>query len=374
MVGRSANQFTAYASQNGTTWIPLGTTRAITTAQTVYVGFGVGSLSYSSLDSATFDNVSVSVGASLPNPVVTGISPLSGAPGTSVTISGSGFGSTQGTSTVSFNGATATTITSWSDSQIVAVAPDGSSTGPIMVTVGGITGQSSIFTVSFTLQVTDSLGNTTTYVSSLAGGRWSFTNAQGSGCSSCTVRGNYQQFFDANGNVELAVDPMGNSTKYSYDSTNDMISLTAQVNPTTVATTQYGYNSFGEPTSLTDPMNNQTSLTYDTHGNLLTVTTPYPGNGQAQSVNTFTYNTLGELLTIKDPLNNVTTLTYYATGLINTITDAQNNVTTYVYDAHGNRTSVTDALNHQTTFTYDSMDRLTQITYPDTTTTQFGYD
>ena len=373
-VVRSANQFTAYASQDGVTWIPQGSTRTITTVQTVYVGFGVASNSYGSLDSATFDNVSVTLGASLPNPIVTGISPISGFPGTSVTISGSGFGATQGTSTVSFNGATATTISSWSDTQIVAAVPDGASTGPIMVTVGGITGQSSVFTVAFSVQVTDSLGNTTTYVSSLAGGEWSYTNAQGSGCSSCTVRGNVQNFYDANGNVELTVDAIGNDTSYKHDSSNNLISQTSQVNATTAATTQYQYNSFGEVTSMTDPLNNTTSNTYDSHGNLLTVTTPSPGGGVAGSVTTYTYNTLGELLTIKDPLNNVTTLAYYSTGLINTITDAQNNVTTYAYDAHGNRTSVTDALNHQTTFTYDAMERLTQITYPDTTTTQFGYD
>jgi len=367
-VVRSANQFTAYAGADGVTWTQLGGTQTITTAQTVYVGLGVGSLSTGRLDNATFDNVSVMPGASLSDPVVTGIAPTSGAPGTSVTISGAGFGATQGTSTVSFNGATATTITSWSDSQIVAAVPDGASTGPIMVNVGGITGQSSIFTVNFAVQVTDSLGNQTTYVSSLAGGQWSYTNAQGSGCSSCTVRGNIQNFYDANGNVELTVDANGNDTSYKYDSSNNMTSQTAQVNATTVGTTQYAYNSFGEVTNVTDPLNHTTSKTYDGKGNLLTVTDPL-GN-----VTTFTYNSLGELLTIKDPLGNVTTLAYTTAGLINTITDAQNNVTIYGYDSHGNRTSVTDALNHQTTFTYDSMDRLTQITYPDSTTTQFGYD
>jgi RHS repeat-associated protein len=373
-VVRNANQFSAYAGADGVNWTQLGTTQTIITAQTVYVGFGVGSSSYARLDSATFDNVSVTLGASLPNPVVTGISPASGAPGTSVTISGSGFGATQGTSTVAFNGATTTTITSWSDSQIIAAVSDGASTGPIMVTVGGITGQSSIFTVNFAVQVTDSLGNQTTYVSSLAGGQYSYTNAQGSGCSSCTVRGTVQNSYDANGNVELSVDAMGNDTSYQYDSSNNLTSRTSQVNATTVATTQYAYNSFGEVLNTTDPLGYVTSNTYDTHGNLLTVTTPSPSPGVAGSVTTFTYDSMGELKTIKDPLNNVTTLAYFPTGLINTITDQQNNVTTYGYDTHGNRTSVTDALNHQTTFTYDAMDRLTKITYPDTTTTQFGYD
>jgi RHS repeat-associated protein len=372
-VVRSANQFSAYASANGTTWTQMGATQTITTAQTVYVGFGVASISTAHTDTVTLDNVSVTVGGSLANPVVTGLSPTSGAPGASVTISGSGFGATQNSSAVSFNGATAA-ISSWSDRQIVAVVPDGAVTGPVMVTVQNITAQGPMFTVAFNVQLTDSLGNVTSFVSSLEGGEYSYTSAQGSGCSSCTVRGTVQNEYDGQGNVQARTDANGNVTTYQFDSSNNLTSQSSQVNATTVATTNYTYNSFGEVLTKIDPLGYQTTNNYDSHGNLLTVTTPSPSPGVAGSVTTFTYNSLGELLTIKDPLNNVTTLTYYSTGLINTITDAQNNVTTYGYDSHGNRTSVTDALNHQTTFAYDAMDRLTQITYPDTTTSQFGYD
>ena len=372
-VVRDGNQFTVYASGDGMTWVLVGA-QTITTPEMVYVGFGVSNSSSASLKTAMFDNVSVTLGSSLSNPVVTGVSPTSGAPGASVTISGSGFGATQGNSTVSFNGGTATTITSWSDSQIVAQVPDGAATGPVMVTVGGITYWGPTFTVAFNVQITDSLGNQTSFVSSLEGGQYSFTNAQGSGCSSCTTRGTVQNAYDAQGNVQQTTDALGNTTVYEYDSSNNLTLQSAQATASTVATTQYTYNSFGEVLNTTDPLGFVTQNTYDSHGNLLTVTTPQPGPGVAGSVTTFTYNSLGELLTIKDPLNNVTTLTYFPTGLINTITDAQNNVTTYAYDGHGNRTSVTDALNHQTTFTYDAMDRLTKITYPDTTTTQFAYD
>ena len=375
-VVRDANQFSAYACGDGSTWVQIGTTQTITTAQTVYVGFGVSSENPSTLTTATFDNVSVTPGGSLANPQTTGVSPTTGAPGATVTISGSGFGATQGSnpvSTASFNGATAA-ISTWSDTQIVATVPDGATTGPVMVTVGNITSQGPMFTVAFHAQITDSLGNQTSFVSSLQGGQWAMTSAQGSGCSTCTIRGTIQKDYDGHGNVQDTTDAMGNTTLYEYDSSNNLTSKTVQLNATTTATTTYTYNSFGEVQNMTDPLGFVTSNTYDSHGNLLTLTTPAPASGVAASVTTFTYDTNGELLTIKDPLNNVTTLTYFPTGLINTITDQQNNVTTYVYDAHGNRTSVTDALNHQTTFAYDAMDRLTTITYPDTTTTTFGYD
>jgi hypothetical protein len=51
-------------------------------------------------------------------PAISSLSPASGAVGASVTISGSNFGSSQGASTVKFNGKTAT-ISSWSASTIV---------------------------------------------------------------------------------------------------------------------------------------------------------------------------------------------------------------------------------------------------------------
>lgn len=78
---------------------------------------------------------------------ISSLTPNSGAIGASVTIAGGGFGSTQGSSTVTFNGTRATTITSWGSGSIVAVVPSGATTGNVVVTVSGKTSNGVLFTV-----------------------------------------------------------------------------------------------------------------------------------------------------------------------------------------------------------------------------------
>jgi RHS repeat-associated protein len=370
---RSSNQFAAYISPDGVTWTPIGSPQTITTAQTVYVGLSLSSNNTATLDTASFDNVSVTPGGSLPNPVITGLSPSSGAPGQTVTITGSGFGTTPSNGTVQFNGSLAT-VGTWSDSQVVATVSDEATTGPVSVTTSGITAPGPTFTLSLTVQVTDSLGHQTNYISAPNGGAWEITDSQGSGCSSCTARGNYHFEFDGYGNQVWTTDPLGNVTLSSYDTSGDEIAHFTPLNTTSGALTSCTYNSFGEVLTLTDPLGHVTTNTYDTHGNLLTVTTPQPNSTTAASVTHFAYNSLGELTQITDPLSRVTMLTYTTAGYIATITDPQSHVTTYGYDSRGNRTSVADALNNQTTFTYDAGNHLTKITYPDSTTMTFTYD
>jgi YD repeat-containing protein len=79
-------------------------------------------------------------------PSISSLSPTSGPIGTSVTINGSSFGGTQGTSTVTFNGVAATP-SSWKTTKIVAPVPVGATTGPVVVTAGGIASNGVTFTV-----------------------------------------------------------------------------------------------------------------------------------------------------------------------------------------------------------------------------------
>ena len=78
--------------------------------------------------------------------MISSLSPASAAVGTPVTITGTNFGATQGTSTVKFNG-TAATPTSWSATSIVAPVPAGATSGNVVVTVGGVASNGVAFTV-----------------------------------------------------------------------------------------------------------------------------------------------------------------------------------------------------------------------------------
>lgn len=79
-------------------------------------------------------------------PQVSQFSAAAGSPGTSVTLTGTGFGATQGTSTVTFNG-TAYTPTVWNDTTITVPTPTTLGSYPLEVTVGGNTSNTETYYV-----------------------------------------------------------------------------------------------------------------------------------------------------------------------------------------------------------------------------------
>ena len=88
-----------------------------------------------------------------PGPTITSLSPDSGIVTRWVTITGMGFGASQGASTVTFNGTPVSSggIISWSDTVIEARVPAGASSGPVVVTVGENMSNGFPFTVRPTL-------------------------------------------------------------------------------------------------------------------------------------------------------------------------------------------------------------------------------
>jgi len=73
-------------------------------------------------------------------PAITCLSRNSGYPGATITILGTNFGASEGTSTVTFNG-TAATPASWSATSITVPVPKGATSGTIVVTVDGVSRQ-----------------------------------------------------------------------------------------------------------------------------------------------------------------------------------------------------------------------------------------
>ncbi len=80
-------------------------------------------------------------------PRIINFAPSFGLAATAVTINGQNFGATKGTSTITFNGVTATQTT-WSANVIVVPVPSGAATGSVVVTVGGVASNGMIFTVA----------------------------------------------------------------------------------------------------------------------------------------------------------------------------------------------------------------------------------
>ena len=84
-------------------------------------------LNYSSTAHTQATPVSVSIMA---------LSPNRGSAGSSVVIAGTGFGTTQGTNQVTFNGMVAQ-VSSWSATSITAIVPSSATSGFVIVTVNG---------------------------------------------------------------------------------------------------------------------------------------------------------------------------------------------------------------------------------------------
>jgi hypothetical protein len=102
-------------------------------ATNVFIGLAVSSESTTTLATATFDNLSISSSVG-PAPIITGLSATSGSIGNQITISGTGFGASQGIGQVFINDLAAT-ISSWTATAITITIPSGATSGPLVVAV-----------------------------------------------------------------------------------------------------------------------------------------------------------------------------------------------------------------------------------------------
>ena len=87
------------------------------------------------------------------NPVINSLLPPAAPSGGHVTLSGYGFGPTQGSSQVQLNSTTASVVT-WSDTSVTVNVPTTATSGPVTLTMNGVTSNSVQFTVIEPLSVT----------------------------------------------------------------------------------------------------------------------------------------------------------------------------------------------------------------------------
>jgi RHS repeat-associated protein len=144
---------TTITKQSFTCTISSNVTMATTDRFYLWVGVNLTATSSSSfngeldIEGAANGNFDSQITLPLPSPAPTigSLSPNSGPVASSVVISGSNFGSSQGT--VAFNGLNAA-ISNWSSTSITAVVPANATTGPVVVTVAGQSSAGVTFTVT----------------------------------------------------------------------------------------------------------------------------------------------------------------------------------------------------------------------------------
>ncbi|MGW0998335.1 golvesin C-terminal-like domain-containing protein [Streptomyces sp. NPDC002523] len=171
--------------------------------------------------------------------------------------------------------------------------------------------------------------------------------------------------------------PEGRKWLFGYDTFGNLTSVT---DPKGVATptagdytTTYAYDSYGELTSVTDA--NQHTSTYssfDPNGYPQTTTGPAPYNKPITTV----YDPLGQVTSVTDQLGHTTTQTYdvYGRPLVKKVPKDQAGgtyITTPapVYDANDNITQATAPNGAVSTAVYDNADEVTSATAPKDHTT-----
>lgn len=208
--------------------------------------------------------------------------------------------------------------------------------------------------------------------------------------TSITLSGNGTQTttrtYDAMNNLTSYTDPMGNTTRYSYDSKGNRIGMSA---PEGVATSTT-VDSKGLPTETTNPMGVKTEYDYNDYGNVVKMTLPALGLSS-----TAIYDAASRLTSATDALGRTSSYVYNNNDFLTSETDAMKHVTAFAYDANDNLTTITNAKGGVTTMSYDNItDRLLSVefagarkqysynedgtlnsfTKPDGTTLNYSYD
>jgi RHS repeat-associated protein len=204
--------------------------------------------------------------------------------------------------------------------------------------------------------VTDGESHATTYVTDDFARPVQSTNAK----SQVTRLG-----WDADNNVTQLVEDNGATTKWTYDPKTGFPLTTQDAEavkngwPATVYTYQTRLDGYSADLhTKTSPAGREWLFGYDTFGNLTSVTDP-KGVSTATAgdyTTTYTYDSNGQLQTVTDANQHTTTYSAFdPNGYPKTTTGPApfNQPTTTAYDALGHVLSVTDQLSHTTTQTYD---------------------
>ncbi|WP_369261328.1 DUF6531 domain-containing protein [Streptomyces sp. R35] len=170
--------------------------------------------------------------------------------------------------------------------------------------------------------------------------------------------------YDAQGSPVAITRPDGHVQRREYDARGNCVTI---VKPGG-ATTRYTYDDAGHLSSVTDPTGYVTRVRCDPAGLAEYVTDPLGG------VTRYTLDAFGRVAGVTDPLGNTTRMEWGADGELLRRTGPDGEAEVWTYDAEGNRTSHTDAMGAVTRFEYTHFNLLAARTGPDDVRHSFEYD
>jgi RHS repeat-associated protein len=164
--------------------------------------------------------------------------------------------------------------------------------------------------------------------------------------------------YDAAGNLQTLTDYNGNTTTYTYDNLNRLLSRTPDSRLPDVPES-FTYTATGKRATMTDA-SGTTIYTYDAQDRLQTKATP-------QGTLSYTYDAAGNVASMTSSNANGVSVgyTYDSLNRLATVVDNRlpvaQNTTTYSYDPASNLATVTYPNGLQSSFTYDDLNRVTAL-------------
>lgn len=219
--------------------------------------------------------------------------------------------------------------------------------------------------------------------------------------------------YDNRGLLTSSTDALGFLTSYGYNSFGEQTSITRTISSGVTVTNSVSYNKRGEAIGSIEDVGGlarSTAVAYDAFGRVISRT---DGRGL---VSTIAYNSFGRLIVSSNPMNQTQSTAYDAFGRVimqidalnkatsysyddstrtitvttpdgvsvNTVknrhgetltfTDGNGKVTTYSYNKDGQLLTTQNALNQTTTNAYDNAGRLLSVTDALNRVTSYGYD
>lgn len=172
--------------------------------------------------------------------------------------------------------------------------------------------------------------------------------------------------YDENGKLASQTGANGNTTTYTYDDADQLVSVTDSQNQT-----GYTYTSKGQLETTTLPTGAVMKAVYNAFGQKVQAIADEQGLALTTA---YTYDHNGNLKALTDANLTTSASTYDALNRLTTVEDALGHTTTYRYDLNGNLRFLTDAKEQTTEFVYDALNRLTKEIRPLGETTTYEYD